>query len=416
VFDISPRKFAEEALQEERFLFRTLIDNVPQSIFYKNLDSEFELANKHCVRWLGANSEEEMIGKTDLDFFTAEHGEQAIADEKHVIDSQKPLTTKVEKETWSDQGDTWVNTTKFPWFDRKGNIKGTFGISADVTDLVNSKMELLKQGRQMQEANRSFEKELQLAREVQLALVQSRCDFSKQTLSVGGSTMEIDFDYIPASSLAGDFLDVVKIDDNRLGVLICDVMGHGVRSALVVAMIRGLMEKQKSLAIEPGSFLSGLNDGLTSILKESKITMFATAIYAVIDKKLGTLSFASAGHTNPIVMKNGEVEIIDTMSIKGPGLGLMPEIPYPQKTIELAEVQRMAFYTDGIIEASNPDGEEYGEERVADFMRSSAESTSFNADLLKEIQRFQKGQAFEDDVCMMTLNFTASDDEQWVVY
>lgn len=94
----------------------------------------------------------------------------------------------------------------------------------------------------------------------------------------------------------------------------------------------------------------------------------------------------------------------------------MPEIPYPQKTLELVDVERLVFYTDGIIEASNPDGEEYGEERVADFMKSSAESESFNADLLKEIQRFQKDQTFEDDVCMVSLNFTPSDDEQWVVY
>ena len=80
--------------------------------------------------------------------------------------------------------------------------------------------------------------------------------------------------YVPISGLAGDFFEVIPLRHDCAGVLICDVMGHGVRSALIVAMLRGLLEKQRSLAGDPGAFLQGLNEGLAAILERARTTMF----------------------------------------------------------------------------------------------------------------------------------------------
>lgn len=88
----------------------------------------------------------------------------------------------------------------------------------------------------------------------------------------------------------------MKITDDCYGVLICDVMGHGVRSALIVAMLRGLLEKRRARTAEPGLFLQGLNESLSAILERAGTTMFATAFSGVIELAAGTFKYACAGH------------------------------------------------------------------------------------------------------------------------
>ena len=132
--DITERKRAEEALIEERHLLRTLLDNLPDYIYFKDRDTRFIRTNKAHAKAFSLSDPAQVVGKTDFDFFTNEHAQPAFADEQEIIRTGQPMLAKEEKETWPDGRETWVSTTKMPLRDVAGNIIGTFGISRDITE------------------------------------------------------------------------------------------------------------------------------------------------------------------------------------------------------------------------------------------------------------------------------------------
>ena len=129
------RQRSEAALEHERFLLRTLMDNLPDCIYFKDTRSRFLRINRALFALFvrhGLNDAASVIGKTDFDLFTEEHARQAYEDEQQIIRSGQPITTE-EKETWPDGSVTWALSTKLPLRDEQGNTIGTFGISHDIT-------------------------------------------------------------------------------------------------------------------------------------------------------------------------------------------------------------------------------------------------------------------------------------------
>jgi PAS domain S-box-containing protein len=132
--DITERKRAEEALIEEKRLLHSLMDNVPDAIYFKDRESHFTRINKAHARLFGLNDPAQAVGKTDSDFFAGEHAQQVYAYEQEIIRTGQPVMDKEEKETWPDGHVTWVTTTKMPLRDANGDIIGTFGVSRDITE------------------------------------------------------------------------------------------------------------------------------------------------------------------------------------------------------------------------------------------------------------------------------------------
>lgn len=401
MIDISRRKDAEAQVEEERFLLRNLIDHVPLQIYFKDLDSVIVMANQGMADWHGTQSSSDLIGKHDRDLFDEEHAKPAAEDERRIILTGEPITNKLEQETWRQKDETWVITSKFPWRDRNGAIKGTFGVSSNVTELVRARQQATALAEELQRRNQAYEEELQLAREVQQSLASSGFpviqEQHRHRLRFGSR-------YIPISGLAGDFFEVVPISEHEAGILICDVMGHGVRSALIVAMLRGLLEKQRSQATEPDQFLRGLNDGLAAILERASTTMFATAFYAAINLQAGTLKFSCAGHPGPIVCgPSGVRQLAADRRDKGPGLGLIRGAAYPVAEIPLSEVDRLILFTDGVLEAENQIGEPFFEKRLMAIVEA-AKREPLNGMLdriLQSVLDFSQAKHFDDDVCLL---------------
>jgi PAS domain S-box-containing protein len=132
--DITARRQAEEALRQEQTLTATLMENVPDAIYFKDAASRFLRANRALSRKFGLSDPAQLVGKSDADFFSGEHARQALTDEQEIIRTGRPLLNLEEKETWMDGTVSWVLTTKLPLRDATGRIIGTCGISRDITE------------------------------------------------------------------------------------------------------------------------------------------------------------------------------------------------------------------------------------------------------------------------------------------
>lgn len=141
-WDATSRKQIELDLQRERYLLHALLDNVPDSIYFKDRESRFLRISRGMARKFELADPEVAIGKTDADIFSDEHAKQAREDEVRIMESREPMIANVERETWRSRPDTWCSTTKLPLVDADGRIVGTFGISRDVTELIGKEQQL----------------------------------------------------------------------------------------------------------------------------------------------------------------------------------------------------------------------------------------------------------------------------------
>ena len=142
--DITDQKIAERALAYEHGRLQALLDNIPDSIYFKDENNKFVLVNKTKAVH-SQKTPEELVGKTDYDFLPADEADKAFQDDKHIIETGQPIINSVEKLTGSDGTERWVSFTKIPWHNQDRKIIGTMGISRDVTDWKNAEMQVAKE-------------------------------------------------------------------------------------------------------------------------------------------------------------------------------------------------------------------------------------------------------------------------------
>jgi serine phosphatase RsbU (regulator of sigma subunit) len=201
--------------------------------------------------------------------------------------------------------------------------------------------------------------ELEMARQIQLSIL-------PHTLpNLEG--LDIAARYLPMTSVAGDFYDFIAIDDKHLGILIADVSGHGLPSALIASMLQVALTAQGANATEPAKVLSGLNHALCG-----KFTYnFVTAAYVYLDLKDNFVRYAGAGHP-PLLLSRSSSGKAATVLENGLVLGMFPEATYKALELPLEPGDRIVLCTDGILEAPNRVQEEYGTDRLMRFMENNA--------------------------------------------
>ncbi|MFT6861525.1 MAG: sigma-B regulation protein RsbU (phosphoserine phosphatase) [Akkermansiaceae bacterium] len=387
-----------QLIEEERERLRLVIDSVPLHVYFKNLDHEFVIANRAIAKWFGLERPDELYDKSDRDIFSNVHWQQAEADEKRIMETGEAIVGSIERETWAGKKDTWVMTSKYPWRDSEGAIVGTFGVSSDISDLMVAQANLRKLAGTYEKKNREMAEELELAREVQQALLPD--DFPE--ICGGGVSLQFYRRYEPARILTGEFFEVVPLGPDKVGFLMGEVFDKGVRSALIVSMLRGLIEKEFGSAGDAGAFLTGLNLGLSHLLVDSGHEVRATAFYGVVDLSEATIQLSVAGHVNPIaVFDDGVRQLVPPENACGPALGLAESTTYGAVTAPVKGLRRMFCFTQGVKEARNQDGVEFGVTRMLGEIERGGEMEKVMERLSGAVREFCGDEVFRNAICLL---------------
>jgi sigma-B regulation protein RsbU (phosphoserine phosphatase) len=223
------------------------------------------------------------------------------------------------------------------------------------------------------------------------------------------SAVRIGHCYLPAATLGGDYFNVLQLSDSRCGVMVCDVMGHGVRAGLLTALIRGLVEEIGPRAESPAVVLAEINRGLAPILRGTGQPVFATVFYGVVDLAAGTLTHANAGHPPAYVVQreSGELEQLSWANPE-PATGLMEAFAYTERTCDFRPGDTLLAYTDGLFEAANREGTVFGEERMRELVQRNAARTPGDLveRLVSGVQAFTGRNEFDDDICVVAVEST----------
>jgi sigma-B regulation protein RsbU (phosphoserine phosphatase) len=202
------------------------------------------------------------------------------------------------------------------------------------------------------------DQELQRAREIQQSLL-PRVIPQLRGFEVSGA-------WLPARFVSGDYYDVLRLGSHRLGICIADVAGKGVSAALLMANVQAAVRAFANDSESPARLCSKVN----SLLHENIATgKFVTFLYGILDAETRTFQYCNAGHLYPILVSGSSVQ---TLEQGGAVLGVFPDWQYEDSTVELRTGDRLLLFTDGITEASDADGKEFEEARIATFAKANA--------------------------------------------
>jgi phosphoserine phosphatase RsbU/P len=276
-------------------------------------------------------------------------------------------------------------------------------------ELQRQRRELQKNHAQLSHKHQQMQTDLDLAREIQMGLLPRQFPTFPRGVAQQESALTFCGRYQPAASLGGDFYQVMALSNSTAGVLVCDVMGHGVRAALVTGMIRGLMEELcnpvANLASDPARMMAHINRSLFDILNQTNTNLFVTAIYLVADVAQGHIRYANAGHPCPLLVRRNRavVEPMGDEETGGPVLGMFEDAAFPSGQRPMTDGDLVLLFTDGVFEVESPEGQIYGEERlmeaVRDRMRLPADKLL--DDIVAGIEQFSRQRGFVDDVCLV---------------
>jgi sigma-B regulation protein RsbU (phosphoserine phosphatase) len=239
----------------------------------------------------------------------------------------------------------------------------------------------------------ALDRELSIARQIQASIL-------PQTMPKV-ATLKLAARYRPMTAVAGDFYDFVEIDEQRLGVLVADVSGHGVPAAIIASMVKVALAAQQSVADRPSAVLSGMNDALFGRLAGQ----YVTASYLFIDARAGLIRYAAAGHPPMFRLSRRSLEVHE-IEKNGLALGFFETATYEEVEQPLEAGDRLLLYTDGMIDAENEAADFFGAERVKHAVAADAAlSPDAAADALLDTMHAWSGRPANDDLTIVLVDW-----------
>jgi phosphoserine phosphatase RsbU/P len=248
--------------------------------------------------------------------------------------------------------------------------------------IIIEKVELLEQVVE----KRRLQAQIEVARQVQLQLLPEKDPKLKG--------FDISAYVFPTEEVSGDYYDWVKIFDDQIGVVVADVAGKGIPAALLVAFLRASLRAYVQTGYAPHIALSKVNNLLWDSVESHQ---FVTAIYGILDATNKTYVYSNAGHNPPLLIKpNGDYRFVEYGDLP---LGMFRSMRYHQHFVRFEKGQVLVIYTDGMTEAANLEGEEFGRERLANLVLegihlSALEMIDF---IRKGVQEFTDRKFLDDD-------------------
>ena len=340
----------------------------------------WSVSGTHLGDWLGVPPTGNHITATGISVFR-------IAGEK-VEESWTSidLNPTDEEQRWFTEGGGGAMSGDIPTTERD--------TSPAIWDVLTRNLTWRLRVAEIQERER-IEQELGVARQIQRSLL------PEATPELDG--WQFATYYKPAREVGGDFYDFLELEDGRLGLVVGDATGKGMPAALVMATTRGMLRAVAQNLDSPGEVLVRVNDALYPDIPSA---MFVTCFYAILDPAAGRLRYANAGHDLPYVLHNGE----GTHELRATGmpLGMMPEMGYEEKEAVLRAGDCVLFYSDGLVEAHDPQYEMFGFPRLGALIGERGKEPSLVDSLLEELYSFVgEGWEQEDDITLLTLRRSA---------
>ena len=411
------RQLEKLALVEEKENYYGLFDHLVEGIFRTTPVGHYLLANIALARIYGYDSPVQLMAsiKDIAGSLYVEHGRR---EEFVRLMQENDTLSGFESRIYRKDGSIiWIAENCRAVRDGQGRLLYYEGTVEDITErrraeeqIRRATGELSRSREELRTKNALMEENLRTAREIQLTMLPQQYPSFPSDAPAGQSAFQFVHRYEPTESVSGDFFSISPISDTEVGVFICDVTGHGVRAALVTAMIRALAEELKPLARDPGSFLRKLNSDLCSILKNTGSPMLTTGFYAVADSRTGLLRFANAGHPKPLLLRRsaGRVEPLANAAGRGqPALGLFEDPAYTTSETTLTPGDFLMLFTDGLYEVQGQNEELYSQERLTLDVKSlltHPPGILFD-ELLEVIRAFAVSGEFDDDVCLVGMDY-----------
>ena len=237
-----------------------------------------------------------------------------------------------------------------------------------------------------------LEEELKIASQIQQALL-PKAQKSGPFFEAYGTS-------IACRAIGGDFFEYMDLPDGRFGFALGDVAGKGPPAALLTAVIQGLFSAHAPASPDPRTTIERVNKG---VVTRAIAARFATAFFGVLDSD-GRLAYCNAGHNPPYLFSNGTVR---TLGVGGLVLGLFDDATYEQEVVQLSPGDTLVLFSDGVSEAVNAAGEEFGEESVPDAVRPALGQPpqAILDALLAAVRRFADGTPMKDDVTAVVVRY-----------
>lgn len=410
--DITDRHLAELEVERQRNLLNLIIQILPCRLFVRDMENRFVLVNQTYKEALRIKNDEELIGHT-LAEFSKEDRVKRILEEDQRVQKGESILNQIDCDLNVFNENSWIVTSKVPLRDGDSKIEGIVGMTYDITEQKKAEQEAQTLSEQLRTKNTQFEAELLVARQLQETLMSIGFDKERNFRKCGNEwNINASYFYKPSHHLAGDFFDLIQISKHKLGILVCDVMGHGVKAALVTMLLRGLIAELSPILDQPARVLGQINKRLCSLAEDQEFPRFTTAVYLTLDLQNGIARIANAGHPTPLQRVHNPEGIEEFEPCPGgetgPALGLIPEYEFQRHQFEITEKTELLFYTDGIIEQTDVKGEEFGISKLEEFLlkkQGSGIATELKT-IEKSMIEATNTDVFGDDICLVAVEIS----------
>jgi len=385
--------------------FQWLLESIYDAVLITHIDGEIATVNTRALHFF--RCKEDTFSHTRvLDVISGAHEDLLKQICKHVSENQFALIQAYCARDDSTFFPAEISVNMLHWH----HTDYLCFFIRDITRRKDADNKVAEYAGELERKNTQFEEDLTMAREIQMAMLPRQFPVFPATSTPEASALKFNHAYIPSGLLGGDFFRVLPVSGRRAGILIADVAGHGIRAALVVATMLGLIEQLAEECADPGAFLTELNKAHIRIFEHSHESMFVTAFYGVIDIANGEMLYATAGHPFPYLINRNTHKIENLpFSSNGlcPALGLFEDAQFGYDITKLHAHELLLLYTDGVIESRDSDGTDYSDVRFKEYLLNNImnpTSVLLNG-LQDDIRKFTGLPEFQDDVCLLSVEY-----------